>query len=183
MKRKSWITPVLLVLALAGGVSGCASTGESGEQGVEALEGMTDLEFSKWKLYVTLGTKIGANRLLAEEVVSEAELSLAATVLETVRDQSVVPGSTALITPALVEAGLTGEEVQLLLLIVEQELLARGALEWLDPETGLVALSPRTKELLTAVADSLRSATLLSGEEMQQGKELEAIYGCQLVAE
>lgn len=184
MKRKKWIAPAVLMLALAGGaISGCVSTGEDGEQGIEALEGMTDLEFNKWKLYLTLGTKIGANRLLAEGVVTAEELDLTATAIETARDQSIVPGATAIITPALEEAGLTNDEVQLLLLIVEQELMSRGALEWLDPETGLVAFSPRTKELLTAVADALRSAALLSGTELEQGKELEAVYGGQIIAE
>lgn len=168
MKRKKIIAPVILMLALFGGaISGCVAT-QDGEQGVEALESMTDLEFNKWKLYVTLGTKIGANRLLAEDVTTETELNLAATALETVRDQSVVPGATSLIVPALQEAGLTNDEVQLLLLIVEQELLQRGALDWIDPNTGVVALSPRTKELLTAVADSLRAATNISEKEMQQ---------------
>lgn len=182
MKRKKWIAPAVLVLALAGGaISGCMTTSD-GEQGIEALEGMTDLEFNKWKLYITLGTKIGANRLLAEEAVTAEELEIAATALETVCDQSVVPGATQIITPALEEAGLTNDEVQLLLLIVEQELLSRGALEWIDPETGLVALSPRTKELLTAVSDSLRSAAALSEQEVEQGMQAEDAVGGTLVS-
>lgn len=181
MERKKWIAPAVIVLALAGGaISGCLSTGD-GEQGIEALESMTDLEFNKLTLYVTLGTKIAANRALAEGAVTEEELDLAATALETVRDSSVVPGATSIITPALEEAGLTNDEVQLLLLIVEQELLSRGALEWLDPATGLVAFSPRTKSLLTSVADSLRAAALLTEEEAQQGIELEAELGGQII--
>lgn len=183
MERKNWIAPAILVLALAGGaISGCMSTGD-GEQGIEALESMSDLEYSKWKLYLTLGTKIGANRLLSEGVVTEEELDIAATALETVRDQSVVPGATSIITPALEEAGLTNDAVQLLLLIVEQELMSRGALEWLDPETGLIALSPRTKDLLTTIADALRSATLVTGEEIQQGMQLESEFNGKILAE
>lgn len=177
MDRKKWIAPAVLVLALAGGsISGCMTTND-GEQGIEALEGMTDLEFNKWKLYVSLGTKIGANRLLAEGLVTEEELDIAATAIETARDQSVVPGSTAIITPALQEAGLTNDEVQLLLLIVEQELMSRGALDWIDPETGLVAFSPRTKELLTAVADALRAAETITDNEVEKGRLIEVEVG------
>lgn len=174
--------PILLMLALfSGAISGCMSTSD-GEQGIEALEAMTDVEYNKWKLYLQLGTKIGANRLLASETVTEGELELVATTLETVRDQSIVPGTTSILTSALDDAGLTNDEVALLVLIVEQELLTRGALEWIDPETGLVALSPRTKDLLTTIADAFRSATLVSDEEAQRGLELEAEFNGQIIS-
>ncbi len=177
MERKKWIGAAVLALALGvgGALSGCTMLG-TGEGGVQAIEEMSELEWSRWKLYIQLGTKIGANRLLAEDLVSEDDLAIAATVLDTLRDQTVVPGATSLIAPALVEAGLTNDEVQLLLLIVEQELLSRGALEWLDPDTGLLALSPRTKELLTLVADALRSASAVSQTELSQGADMDADF-------
>jgi len=181
MERKKWIAPTILVLALAGGaLSGCVLTGD-GEQGVEFIEGMTDLEFSKWKIYIQLGVKVGANRMLEEGTVTEEELDIAAAALEAVRDEPIIPGAASLIMPALAEAGLTNDEVQLLLLIVEQELLSRGALEWVDPETGVISLSPRTKELLTVVADSLRAAELLTDEEFEQGLVLEAEYNGKII--
>lgn len=169
MKKKKWLTSAMLVLVLAGGsISGCTSTNGSGEQSIEALEAMTDLEFNKWKLYVQLGVKIGANRLLAEEIATESELELAATVLETLRDQTIIPGTTSAISGALESAGLTNDEVQLLLLIVEQELVSRGALDWISPETGTIALSPRTKELLTVLAEALRTATPTGMQSMPE---------------
>ena len=182
MERKNWIAVGVLGLVLsAGALTGCASMGE-GEQGIEALEQMSDLEYSKWQLYITLGVKIASNRALAEGVVSADELDLAATALETLQVQTIMPGATSLILPALEDVGLTSEEVQLLLLIVEQELLARGALEWLDPQTGLVAISPRTKEMLGVVAGALRSATALSEEEVIEGEALEAEYQGQIIS-
>jgi hypothetical protein len=94
-KKMKKFVPILLMLALfSGAISGCMSTSD-GEQGIEALEAMTDVEYNKWKLYLQLGTKIGANRLLASETVTEGELELVATTLETVRDQSIVPGTTS----------------------------------------------------------------------------------------
>lgn len=174
MDRKKWLAPTVLVLALAGGaISGCIATGPDGEQTIEALEGMSELQFNKWQLYIQLGVKIGANRLLAEDMTTEEELDMVASVLETVRDQAVVPGSTGIIMPALENSGLTNDEVQLLLLIVEEELMQRGALDWIDPTTGSVAFSPRTKTLLTSVADSLREASLLNESELRQGMMLQ----------
>lgn len=183
MERKKWMLSAVLALVVAGGaISGCVTTPD-GEQGVEAIESMSELDFNKWKLYVTLGTKIGANRLLAEGLVNEQELELTAAVLETVRDQSIVTGATSLLIPALEEAGLNNDEIELLLIIVEQELLSRGALEWVDPETGIVSLSPRTKELLTTVASSLRSAVLLTEDEEEQGLRLEAEFNGQIISQ
>jgi len=180
MEKKKWIAIGVLGLALGvGAVTGCVTTGDG--QGIKALEEMSDLEYARWQLYITLGVKIAANRALTEDLVSASELNTAATALEILRDQTVVSGATSLILPALESAGLTSEEVQLLLLIVEQELLSRGALEWLDPETGIVALSPRTKEMLTRVADALRSATVVSAEEVIEGEALEVEFGGQII--
>lgn len=175
MKRKNLFGPAVLALVLAGGaISGCVSTDDG--QGVAAIESMSDLEFSKWKVYVSLGVKIGANRLLDEGQVTEEELNTAADVLETVRDQPLFPGATSIIMPALKDAGLTNDEVELLLFIVEQELLSRGALDWVG-EDGLVALSPRTKELLTAVASALRAADVVTASEAQYAETLNNQYG------
>lgn len=177
MNRKQIIGPVILALLIGiGAMSGCVST-DDGEQGVEALESMSDAEFNKWQLYITLGTKIGANQLLEGDLVTEEELAIAATTIETVRDQSVVPGATSFIVPALQDAGLNNDEIELLMLIVEQELLARGALDWVDPDTGVVDFSPRTQEILTSVANALRAASVVTDEEVQQGMTLEESYG------
>jgi hypothetical protein len=174
MERKKWIVPAILTLILAGSsISGCVST-ENGEQGIEALEGMSELEYSKWKLYIQLGVKVGGNLLLEEGAVTEEELDLAASALELVRDQSIITGTQGVIGPALEDVGLTSSEIHDLLSILELELASRGALSWINPETGLIKFSPRTQELLTAVADSLRAATLVSGEELRMYDELQA---------
>ena len=52
-------------------------------------------------------------------------------------------------------------------LIAEDQLLKRGALDWLDPVTGVVALSPRTKEVLTLIAGALRSVATITQAEMR----------------
>jgi hypothetical protein len=170
-KNKRLLLATMALLVLAGGTisgSGCSAVGPNGQQGVETLEQMTDTEFARWKLYITLGVKIGANRLLAEDIVTEEELDLAASVLESVRDQSITPGATALIGPALEDSGLSNDEIQILLMGVEDALRSQGAFDWLDPETGIVALSPRSKELLTGVIESLRAAERLTEDEVQQ---------------
>lgn len=175
MDMKKWIVPLALIAVLGTAcLSGCAST--DGGKGVQALEQMSELDYNKWKLYIQLGVKIGANRLLAEGSVTAQDLEIAATALETVRDQTGVPGTKSFIQDALKDAGLTNDEVELLLVIVEQELLARGALDWLNPETGVIEWSPRTKDLFTLVAGSLRSAAIVTEQEVRQGTSLEAEF-------
>lgn len=165
---------LLVVLLLCGaaaiGTQACVTTGDG--QGVEALEAMSETEFAKWKLYIQLGVKIGANRLLEEGVVSADELEIAATAIETVRDQNLQPGATSFIQDALKDNGLTNDEVEFVLLVVEQEILARSGLEF-NPDTGLVTLTLRTKDVLTVVAEALRSATLVTDEEQEAGLRLE----------
>lgn len=183
MEKRNWLPLVLVGVLLAGtpAISGCVTTGD-GDQGVKFIEEMSDAEYAKWQLYVSLGVKIGASRLLDEGAVSEEELDLAADAIELAKDSAIVAGATSLIGPALEDVGLTNDEITLVLLIAEQELLAHGALEdYIDPETGLLALSPRTKEMLQIIADSLRSATALTEEEALQGAELEADFGAGLV--
>lgn len=174
MDIKKWITPLALIAVMgAASISGCAT---DGPKGIQALEQMSELDFNKWKLYIQLGVKIGANRLLAEGTVTTQDLEIAAGAIETVRDQTGVPGTKSFIQVALKDSGLTNDEVELLLVIVEQELLARGALDWINPETGVIEWSPRTKDILTLVADSLRSATIVTEQEVRQGDSLEAEF-------
>lgn len=175
--KKLWLAPIIAVACL--GAVSCTST-ENGKS-IQGLEEMTDVDFNKWKLYLQLGTQIGANRLLKSGAVSESDLEIAATALETLRDQDVVPGVESGITTALEDAGLTNEEVKLLLLIVEQELLARGALDWINPDTQMVELSPRTQDLLTLIAKSLRDAANVTSQNLIIGEELEAEFNGKLL--
>ncbi len=158
MNINKWIITGVLV------VTGCVSTDDG--RGVEAIENMSELSYNNFKNFVRLGVKIAASRSLDEGLVSQNDLNAAAVAVETLRDATIVPGATSLILPALENAGLTSDEIMLILLIAEQQLLKRGALDWLDPETGLVALSPRTKEVLTLVAGSLRSAATVTQAEV-----------------
>lgn len=175
MEKNRWIIAGVLGLVLtAGAVTGCITTGDG--QGVEALENMSELEYANWKLYISLGVSVASNRALAANLVSQADLDLAASALDLLRDQNITAGATSLIGPALEEVGLTNDEVALLLLIVEKELLERGALEWRDPVTGAVALSPRTKEILTIVAASLRAAGSVSEADVRLAEDLEAKF-------
>lgn len=172
----------ILVLGLVcafGTMQGCSSTGEG--QGIQALEQMPEVDYSKWKLYIQLGVKISANRLLREGSVTAKELELVATAIETARDQTVIPGATGIIKPALDKIGFTNDEVELVLMVAEQELLSRGALNWINPTTGVVDLSPRTKDILTVVASSLRAATKVTEEEHQQNAQLQDQFGYRFV--
>lgn len=167
------IVGVLAIGAISG--AGCVSTG--GEHGIEALEQMSDLEYNNWKLYISLGVKVGARRLLDEGIVSITDLTVASTVVDSVATSPIVPGATSLLEKPLEDAGFTNDEAKLVLLIVEQELLARGGLSGvLDPETGVFKLAPRTQEVLQLVASSLRSVTEITPEEFQRAAELNADF-------
>ena len=166
MKLRNFI----LVLALfCGTVSTSCVTGRDG-QGIETLEQMTDVEFSQFQSYTRLSVKIGGNRLLEENLVTKAELEIAAFAIETLRDQTIDPGVSHFINEALAKAGLTNDEIELLLLIVQQELESRGAFKWLNPTTGVIELSLRTKQLLTTVSTALRSVgnEPITAEENQE---------------
>ena len=175
------LTNIVLVLALiCGTVSSSCQTGNNG-QSLQTIEQMSDVEFDKWKLYIQLGVKIGANRLLEEKTVTVDDLLLASTAIETLRDQSIRPGIDHVIGNALIDSGLKNDEVALLLMIVEDELKARGALTWTDTVSGLIRFSPRTKDLLTTVVSALRSATIISTQDAAQGKQLQVYYGGKLM--
>jgi len=171
MERKKWITLAVLVAALAlPASSGCVAT--DGGKGVQAIEQMDDLEFGRLQVYITLGSKIAANRLLEEGVVSVEDLDAVALALDLVVEDTLLGDATSLFGPALEQAGLTNDEAMFILLILENELLARGVLDYVDPITGALALSPRTETLLEAVASSIRSATTLTPAEIEQGKSM-----------
>ena len=176
MKKVLLISAICATLMLAS--LSCKTS--DGQGGLQTIEQMAETDFNQWKLYIQLGVKIGANRLLQEEVVSREELATAATAIEAVRDQAIIPGATSFIIPALEKAGLTNDEIVLLLLVVEEELKERGALAWIDPLTGTIALSPRTKDLLTIVANALRP-TVVFASEVQEAQMLEKQFGCKLV--
>lgn len=172
MKNKFAV--LMLCLCLAGGFvasSGCTTT-----NGVKPLEEMTELEYSKWKLYIQLGVKIGANRLLQEGIVTQDQLGVAAAAIDGIQGEPVAGGVKSLIVPALRKAGFANDEVEFILLVAEQELLARGALDWLNPETNVLELSPRTKEVLAIVANALRTAGVVTPAEQNQASEMKADF-------
>lgn len=160
-------------IALSSGLVSCATTNGNG---VKPLEEMTELEYSKWKLYIQLGVKIGANRLLQEGIVTQDQLGIAAAAIDGIQGEPVTGGIKSLIVPALRKAGFENDEVEFILLIAEQELLARGALDWLNPETNILELSPRTKEVLTIVANALRTAGTVTPTEKTQASSMNADF-------
>lgn len=159
--KKMIMMLVFTGVLFVGGVS-CTTTGGNG---LKPLEEMTELEFSKWKLYVQLGVKIGASRLLQEGVVTQEQLGIAAAAIDGIKGQPVAGGMKSLIVPALRKAGFANDEVEFILLVAEQELLARGAFDWINPVTNVFELSPRTIEMLTIIADALRTASIVTPEE------------------
>lgn len=190
MTRKNWIMPAVLVAALGIGVattalSGCASTG--GGQGIVLLENMSEPQFNKWRLYIGLSTKVIASRLVDERLVSQEELALAARALELVRDGSVPPdlSTSSLLRPALEQVGLKDSEIELALLVIEQEILQRGVVPFLDPATGLYTLSPRTKTILGEMINSLNAAAVspATSAESEQVVELQSELSGRLFVE
>lgn len=177
MKWKAIATLGIVGVLAVGAISGAGCTTLGGGQGVEALEQMSQLEYDNWKLYISLGVKIGARRLLDEGIVSASDLATAASVVENVSTKPILPGATSLLEGPLTEAGFTNDEAKLVLLIVERELLSRNGLTGvLDPETGLVNLAPRTKEVLQLVATSLRGATEVTPAEFERAAEMNADF-------
>lgn len=164
---------LMLCTALTCGVASCSTTGGNG---VKPLEQMTELEYSKWKLYIQLGVKIGANRLLQEGIVKHEQLDIAAAAIDGIKGEPIAGGVKSLIVPALHNAGFSNDEVEFILLVAEQELLARGALDWLNPQTNVLELSPRTKEVLTLVANALRTAGVVTPAEQYQAEEMKADF-------
>lgn len=161
----------LLCMCIVPATSSCTTT-----NGVKPLEEMSELDYSKWKLYIQLGVKIGANRLLQEGVVTHDQLGIAAAAIDGIAGEPIAGGIKSLIVPALRKAGFANDEVEFILLVAEQELLARGALDWINPETNLFELSPRTKEVLAIVANALRTAGTVTEEEKTQAVEMKADF-------
>jgi hypothetical protein len=138
-----------------------------------AIEDMTDSQFADLKLTVQLLAKIGAHRLLVEGVTTPAELQQYASVIEEVRDAEVQLEAQALLKDAADLAGLTNDEVTLILVLIENKLLKHsGLVAWLNSETGLYEWSPRSQELLTTVADALKTATNVTPEEASKATEM-----------
>ena len=163
MERKNLVALALVGLLMIPAMSGCITTDNGA--GVQAIEDMSELEFNKWNLYVTLGVKIAANRSLQEGLVTQEELNLAALGLELIGNQPVLDGTTSLIQSSLEDVGLNNDEIMLILLIAEQEILQRGGGDYIDPVTGQLAVSPRTEILLDNIAQALRDAAFISDEE------------------
>lgn len=168
---------LIAVLALVGvfmmGSTSCVTTSDGH---VKTLEEMTQVEFDNFKLYVQLGVKIGANRLVQERVVTTEELGVAATIIDGIQSKPVTGGARAILVPALQQAGFYQDEVELILLIAENQLWSRGALDWLNPETGVIELSPRTREVISLIADALRTAGTVTQEEQSQATAMRADF-------
>lgn len=156
-------------------VIGCMST--NGQGAIKPLEQMSDVEYTHWKLYIELGVKIGAHRLLTEKIVTQNQLVMVATVVDSVVTTPLEAGATSLLIPALQKAGFNNDEATLVIMVVDQELMSRGALKWVDPATGLVSLSPRTKEVLGLVSSALRTAGNVSEDEHAKAVSMGADFG------
>lgn len=157
---KNYILPIVLATLLGTSIATTSCISAGSEQGVVLIENMSEQEFTKWRLYISLTTKVVASRLVDEGLVSREELALAAQALELVRDGSLPPdlSTSSILKPALEKVGLKDSEIELALLVIEQEILKRGIVPFADPVTGLVSLSPRTKSVLNEMINSLKTA-------------------------
>jgi hypothetical protein len=175
MKLKVWWLSLLMAtIPVAMTATSCTST-SGGQQGVESIEDLSEEEYQRWKLYIDLGVKVGARRLLTEGAVTKKELKTAATAIRAVANGPVQAGTESILRSALEDAGFTNEEAMLIILIAENELKSRGALEGVLNGEGLVTLSPRTKEILNVIADSLEAARVTPTEQ-QIFEELHQSY-------
>lgn len=177
MKRSTIIVGVVLAGLLAATIpsSGCSTFNDGGSIAT-TLDQMSETEFAKWKLYIHLGVKIGANRLLEEGIVSEEDLLTAAGAIELAIDQpfvAVIDGS--FLMPFLAESGLSNDEIELLVLIAEQELLSIIPDLSVGP-TGVLALSDRTKEVLVSITDALQEASYVTLKESEAAEEMQANF-------
>lgn len=159
--KKIWMLVALVPLVFitnAVMINGCIM---SPEGDVVAVEDMSETEFQNWQLMTVLGVKIGANRLLMEGVIKESDLDGMADVLEAASEATFAEGATSIFKDTLAEAGFTSDEVTLLLLVAEQQLIARGGLSLDDA----LQLSPRTKDTLVKLAEGLRNVAPLTQAE------------------
>jgi hypothetical protein len=157
-RMKKYIAAGVLALGTLVVASGCITTAD-GDLTLESIEEMSELEYSRMSQYVYLGTKIGAARLLESGDLDLLVVGQVADVLEGLVGQPILELTGGFVTDAVTEnVVLTSDEMLLILLIVEQEVLARGGATYVDEETGELRLTERTEDLMLLVADALRSA-------------------------
>lgn len=156
--NKSVTAFVLTLGALLGGtglITSCSSTSQG--NGFVAVEKLSEQDFNKWKLYVELGVKIGANRLLEEGVVKKDELTKIADSIDLVLTQPATSVGELLLSKALLNSGVSSDEIKLIVLIAESEIVNRNGYVYVNTD-GIVNLTPRTRDLLMAVSHALRVA-------------------------
>ncbi len=98
MKAKYWIALGIASVITIGALTGCVGTPDGG-QGIEYIEEMDDLRFEEFKLFLQLGVQIGARNLVAEGVVTQVDLDLAASALDIVCNEPVVDTARGVLTP------------------------------------------------------------------------------------
>ena len=153
--------------------SSCISTGDG--QSLASLEEMTDVEFSRLQLFVSLGVRVGANRLVTEGVVDPLILNVVADVVEEVATSTSIVGSVSEVLAArLVGLGLTADEIQLLFLLAEQAIAERGGFTFIDVD-GQSLLSERSQSILLTIAAALRQP-LVTAFEFDEAQRLGADF-------
>lgn len=186
MEKRQFVTPAIIAVMLLGGasISGCVTTDEG--QGIESIEAMTEADYQRFMLYLELGVKIAASRALEEGVVTEQELrdTSDALLLITHADTLPVAGG-GIFATALKELGVSNDEVLLILDIVKLELQQRGGMDFVDPVTGEIDLTPRTELLLLMLAETLVAVTIEepTEEELEQGKMLQQEFNGMMIRE
>lgn len=186
MEKKQLITPAILAVMLLGGasISGCVTTDEG--QGIESIEAMSEADYQRFMLYLELGVKIAANRALEDGLVTEQELRDTSDALLLITHADALPAAgTGVFATALKEMGVSNDEVLLILDIVKLELQQRGGMDFIDPVTGEIDLTPRTESLLLMLAETLVEVTLEepTAEEVEQGKMLQQEFNGMMIRE
>lgn len=154
-------TIVLGVLVLI--TSGCPTVGT-------ALEDATEQEFQLAKTNSALAAQVTAWRLLEAEVLDVQELGLVSAVVRGIAEGVSQPTLGGPITDALADAGLTEMEIILAFRMLESFLISSNFVQFsID---GALKLTPRTKQLLLAMAVAIEQAATITPEEVEAGSEL-----------
>lgn len=146
-------------------ISSACITTEDGK--VIALDSMSQADYDKWRLYVSLGVKIGTNRLVHDGVIDRAKLEQVADRIEETVKNPVLPGTKSLLRPILEDTGLLEDEITLVLLVAENEIIGSGGLN-----DYTIVLSPRAKEVYLLIAGALRASEVVTEEELRMSEEL-----------
>lgn len=134
----------------------CATT-ESGN-GLQLIENMSDARFNQVTSYIKIATQFGASKLIEANKISVLTLNQIANELQSIASKP-VSDNLAEVFSGITSKFVSDDMLLLVLRTIEGEIQARGGLGVIKASDGTLTLSDRSKAIITAVADGIRSAT------------------------